>query len=209
MESIQAVLFDYGLVLSGPQDPAAWKAMIQLLGTTGTDFANAYWHHRNDYDRGTLNGEAYWQAVGADLDHGLSNKQLEILIHEDVRLWTQPNKPMIEWAARLQRAGIKTGILSNIGDAMETGIRAEAKWLDDFSHHTFSHRLKLAKPERAIYEHAAKGLGVTTGHVLFIDDRAENIDGAESAGMRAIQYISHEQFAADMRERGFADLLEI
>ena len=44
------------------------------------------------------------------------------LNESDIALWTQPNHEMISWAAALQRAGYKTGILSNIGDAMEAGF---------------------------------------------------------------------------------------
>lgn len=206
---IEAVLFDYGLVLSGPQDPTAWAAMQQSLEAPEAAFSAAYWQYRHDYDRGTLNGESYWQAVAAALGTKLTAAQLTALLNEDVRLWTRPNAPMIDWAARLQQAGIRTGILSNIGDAMEAGIRTEASWLSGFAHHTFSHRLKLAKPELAIYRHAADGLGVTPEHILFIDDREENIVGAEAAGMQAILYGTHEQFIAAMRQRGLADLLDV
>ena len=39
---------------------------------------------------------------------------------------------------------------------METGILARCEWLADFSHHTFSHRLLIAKPDPAIYKHCWK-----------------------------------------------------
>ena len=102
-----------------------------------------------------------------------------------------------------------TGILSNIGDAMEDGIRAHAGWLARFAHHTFSHRLGIAKPELAIYCHAAQGLGVATKHILFIDDREENIAAAIEAGMQAIQYVDHADFVSEMRSRDLGYLLDI
>jgi putative hydrolase of the HAD superfamily len=114
---------------------------------------------------------------------------------------------MITWAALLQRAGYKTGILSNIGDAMEAGILARFDWLQSFHHHTFSHRLGIAKPDLAIYRYAAQGLGEDPSHILFIDDREDNVQAARKAGMVAVQYSSHAEFVAAMHAAGLQNLL--
>jgi putative hydrolase of the HAD superfamily len=113
---------------------------------------------------------------------------------------------MIDWAASLQRAGFRTGLLSNIGDAMETGLCARFDWLEGFHHRTFSHRLGIAKPDPAIYSHAAQGLGVPPGEILFIDDREVNITAAQQAGMKAIVYTDHESFLKALRSAAFTGL---
>jgi putative hydrolase of the HAD superfamily len=207
MSNIQAVLFDYGLVLSAAPDPAAWERLKQVFGTDEASFHAAYWNYRHDYDRGTRNAVVYWHSVAGDLNATLALSQLEELTAADTDLWTQPNQPMIDWAAALQHAGIKTGILSNLGDAMEAGILARCPWLVNFAHHTFSHRLLIAKPEPAIYQYAADGLAEPPSRILFIDDREENIAAAIAVGMQAIQYSTHKEFLITMRERGYGDLL--
>ncbi len=204
---INAVLFDYGMVLSGPPDLTARRTMERILGVDEETFQAAYWKHRDSYDRGTLGGLTYWDSVASELHQSLDAVSLDALIDADNALWTLPNYPMIEWAASLQRAGIKTGILSNIGDAMEAGIRARFPWLDEFSHHTFSHRLGIAKPDPAIYRHAAEGLQVPADEILFVDDREENILAARAAGMVAVQYPSHEAFVQEMQRLGLGSLL--
>ena len=195
---IEAVLFDYGLVLSGPPDPAAWTEMKRIFAAEEPAFHAAYWRPRHDYDRGALSGIAYWDQVATDLNQTLSDSQRDALLNADIRLWTQPNEPMIAWAAKLQAAGIRTGILSNLGDAMETGILARFPWLADFHHKTFSHQLGTAKPDLAIYAHAAQGLNVAPERILFLDDREENIRAARGAGMQAIQYLDHAEFLREM-----------
>jgi len=207
MNKISAVLFDYGMVLSGPPDPAAREEMRRILNVDEEHFRAIYWKHRDDYDRGTLNSVAYWEHVARDLHRTLDARQLSALIGADSALWTQPNQAMIEWAAALQRAGIKIGILSNIGDAMEAGIVARFPWLSEFHHKTFSHRLGMAKPDAAIYHHAAEGLGVPPEEIMFVDDREENIVAARAAGMNAIQYSDHAAFEQSMRAEGYAGLL--
>ncbi len=204
---ISTVLFDYGMVLSGPPDATARREMEHILGVDENAFQAAYWKHRDSYDRGTLGGLTYWNSVARDLHKSLDTESLDALIDADNALWTQPNHPMIEWAASLQQAGIKTGILSNIGDAMEAGIRACFPWLEEFSHHTFSHRLGIAKPDPAIYRHAVEGLGVPADEILFVDDKEENILAARVAGMVAVQYSSHDAFVEEMRRLGLGGLL--
>jgi len=48
--------------------------------------------------------------------------------------------------------------------------------------------LGLRKPEPAIYLRALDILGGPPERILFIDDRAENVAGAASAGMKAIPF---------------------
>lgn len=205
--SIAAVLFDYGLVLTGPPHPPAWEHMKALLHAEEHAFHAAYWRTRHDYDLGVLTGEKYWHAVAGDVSQSLDANTLEALIRADNELWTQPNQPMIDWATALQSSGVRTGILSNLGDAMEAGVLARCPWLAAFGHHTFSHRLGIAKPDLAIYRHAAEGLGVSPSRVLFIDDREDNIQGARDAGMQTIRYIDHAGFEAAMHDAGFGYLL--
>jgi putative hydrolase of the HAD superfamily len=209
MLPINAVLFDYGLVLTGPPDPAARIKMQHLLDVDEPSLQIAYWQHRDAYDRGALSGVAYWHQVASDLDRMLDPASLAALIEADNALWTQPNQPMIDWAASLQRAGIKTGILSNLGDEMEAGIRARFPWLAQFTHHTFSHRLGIAKPDPEIYRLAAQGLAEPPSCILFVDDKPENIRAARDAGMITVQYSSHVAFVEESNRLGFNSLLSL
>ena len=206
-QTITTVLFDYVMVLSGPPDPAAWSRLKQVFSADEQLFHAAYWNHRLDYDRGALNAITYWQAVAEDLRKPIDSGQLRELIAADTALWSQPNQPMIDWAATLQRANIKTGILSNLGDEMERGILAHFPWLQNFDHHTFSHRLGIAKPDLAIYHHAAEGLATPPSAILFLDDREENILAARTAGMTAIQYTTHPAFIESMTTQDLTHLL--
>ena len=209
MTLIRAVLFDYGLVLSGPPDPAAWARMHTITGLTEELLHREYWANRHAYDRGDLNAPSFWNKVAAGAGIVITPTQLVELIDADTDMWYPINPPMIDWVQRLQRAGIRTGILSNMPDAMETGLRARHHWIEAFDHHTWSHALNLAKPEAAIYLHAAEGLDTPPANVLFIDDRIENIDAALSVGMQAIQYTTHTAFEQEMHARGLDYLLQV
>jgi putative hydrolase of the HAD superfamily len=147
--------------------------------------------------------------VAADSHSTFTPEQVSSLIAADVNLWSRLNLPMVEWAQHLQRAGIRTGILSNIGDAMAEGLIAKFDWISAFDHCVWSYSLKLAKPEAAIYRCAAEGLDTDPSQILFIDDKIENIEAAESIGMQAIQYhLDHPAFEQELRRRKLDSLLE-
>jgi putative hydrolase of the HAD superfamily len=203
MTKIRAVLFDYGMVLSGAPDATQRRRMEALLHADADTFNAAYWRSRDAYDRGTLSGTKYWKGVAEHLGQPLDADTLAELIDADTALWASPNEPMIDFAFALQNAGIRTGILSNLGDEMELGLCSRLPWLQDFAHRTFSHRLGIAKPDAAIYEHAAAGMGVPANQILFIDDREENITAARTAGMHAIHYTSHDAFIGAMSDVEF------
>jgi putative hydrolase of the HAD superfamily len=209
MHSIQAVLFDYGVVLSGPPDPTAWARLLAITGLPDAQFRPAYWAPRDDYDRGAHSGESYWRAVGRHAGLELTDEQICQLIDADNALWTQVNQPMVDWALRLQAAGTPTGVLSNLGDAITDGVLARQPWLAGFDHLLWSHALKLAKPDPAIYRHAADGLGFPPENILFIDDRAENVAGGIAAGMQVILYTTQPALEAEMETRGFGALLRL
>jgi len=115
---------------------------------------------------------------------------------------------MVEWAGRLQRAGVRTGILSNIGDSIAEALVERFPWLSGFDHCTWSHALLMAKPEPAIYLVTAQALKTPPANILFIDDREENVEAASAIGFQAIHYTDHPAFEREMRARGFASLLD-
>src|SRR5580704_19322762 len=209
MTQVKAVLFDYGMVLSGPPDPAAWARMRTITGLNEEQFYRGYWTHRHAYDRGDLTAESFWNQAAAPTHAILTPEQLTALIAADVDYWSTLNPPMLAWARTLQQARIPTGILSNMPGPMETGLRARYTWIDDFPHHTWSHALNLAKPEPAIYRHAIQGLHTPAENILFLDDKQENITAAEALGMQAIQYTTHNAFEQEMRRRNLDHLLQL
>lgn len=206
---IDAVLFDYGQVLSLPPDPADWARISSIAGLDENRLHASYWAFRHDYDRGALTGRAYWHAVAADAGIAFTDAQVTALLAADIDLWTRLNMPMVQWAARLQRAGVRTGILSNIGDDMAYGIIAKFPWLSGFYHCTWSHALFMAKPEPAIFLETAEALGTSPPNILFLDDREENVAAAVALGMQTIHYTTQAAFELEMRTRSFAYLLDV
>ena len=114
------------------------------------------------------------------------------------------NVPMKAIVGRLRDAGYRLGILSNTCD-MHFDWFASGRYApipEAFDVIVLSYRLKLSKPDRAIYEHAASQAGVAPEDVFYTDDIPANVEGAQAAGFDAVPFISAAQYAADLRARG-------
>ena len=204
MPAIKAILFDFGKVLTLAPNQDVWARIQQLTGLPEPLLQERYWGMRDDYDEGLLTGDVYWESIAGRL---LTRADLEKLQAADVDLWTDMNTPMLEWVGALHAAGFRTGILSNMPDAMADGICSRFDWVARFDHTIWSHALKLRKPQPEIYLRAIEGLHTPPENILFIDDKAENIAAAETAGMQTVLYSDHDAFVREMNSRGLGVLL--
>jgi putative hydrolase of the HAD superfamily len=206
---VRAVLFDFGKVLSNAEDPAAWANMLAFTGLPEQRFHDAYWAYRHDYDRHALDSSGYWHAVAAHGGTIFTDPQIARLNELDVDLWTNMNERVVALAQNLQHAGIRTGILSNIGDAIARGILLRLPWLAAFYHCTWSWELGLAKPEPAIYIKTAESLDTPPENILFFDDRPENIAAAGALGFQTIRFTDYESLIRDLRNGGYAEIMHV
>jgi putative hydrolase of the HAD superfamily len=60
----------------------------------------------------------------------------------------------------------------------------------------------LRKPHAPIYRRALDILGRPAERILFIDDRQENVAGAEAAGMKALRFDGADQLRRDLETLG-------
>jgi putative hydrolase of the HAD superfamily len=205
----RAVIFDFGRVLSMPPDADAHTALVAAAGIPDEVFEKHYWAHRHAYDAGALNGQTYWQKVAEGAGFPLTPERLAAFHHHDSLMWANLNTPMVGWAFALQKAGIKTAILSNMGDVNLAFMRKNFDWLTGFTYLTWSCELLTAKPDPAIYRHTLNNLGVAPQEAIFIDDIPANIAAARALGIDGILFTTVEQLRRDLESRGLADKLPL
>ena len=205
----RAVIFDYGMVLTGQPDAAAHEAMVRISGLSNDRFEHYYWADRHAYDEGKLNGITYWQKFATDAGLALSAAQIDELCRQDACMWTTQNPAMLAWQCNLKAAGIRTAILSNMGDSVLENIKREFLWIENFDVLVWSYQLHMAKPDPAIYQHTLKGLGTRPEETLFIDDKRVNIDAAQALGMKGFEFTTVERLRSDLAAAGFNSQLPL
>ncbi len=203
---LRAVVFDYGMVLTGPRDPEAHAALMRITGLQEERFEPLYWADRHAYDEGKLTGLEFWRKfirdAGLDLAPGAAQSVAEELNQWDARMWTTQNPAMLAWQLELKRRGILTAILSNMGDNVLDNMKREFDWLARFDVLVWSYRLRMAKPDPAIYRHVLQELGARAEETLFLDDKLKNIEAALALGFKALQFTSVAQLRDDLRAAG-------
>lgn len=109
------------------------------------------------------------------------------------------NLPHIEKAIAAIKGNYQLAALSN------TNLTHEKYWsvhykevLEPFDQIFASHHLGSVKPKLDIYQKAAAKLNVDPAQCIFLDDKKENIEGAENAGMTGVWVQTPQQMYKDL-----------
>jgi putative hydrolase of the HAD superfamily len=204
--ALRAVIFDYGMVLTGQPSSKAHDAMLRITGLPHDQFEAIYWADRHAYDEGKLTGLQFWQNIVRDAKLNLDATAVDELNLWDARMWTTQNPAMLAWQQQLKQHGIRTAILSNMGDTVLANIEREFDWLPRFDVLIWSYQHNMAKPDPAIYQLTLQRLGTRPEESLFIDDKQPNIDAARALGMVAILFSTVEKLREDLIALGDKDL---
>ena len=201
--ALRAVIFDYGMVLTGPPDAKAHAELVRITGLPADKLDALYWADRPAFDAGMLTGEAYWRGVLLKAGLTLGPSAVAELILWDARMWMGQDPQMLAWQGALKARGILTAILSNMGDTVLEAMMRELDWLGRFDVQVWSYQLHLVKPDPAIYRFTLEKLGVGPEETLFIDDREANVHAAMALGIKALVFTSVEQLRADLIAQGW------
>jgi putative hydrolase of the HAD superfamily len=200
--ALRAVIFDYGMVLTGPPDPKSHAELMRITGLPAGKLDPLYWADRHAFDEGKLTGEAYWRDILRQAGLTLAPSAIDELIRWDARMWMTLNPPMLAWQGALKARGFLTAILSNIGDTNHQAMEREFTWLARFDVRVWSYQLRMAKPDPAIYRYALGKLGTQPAETLFIDDREVNAEAALTLGMKALVFTTVDQLRVDLIAQG-------
>jgi HAD superfamily hydrolase (TIGR01509 family) len=189
VSAIEAVVFDYGGVLTGPVcdsiqewlcadgiEPESFsrtlKAWLSPSVADGTPI------HRLEI--GAISVEEYDALLAAELTtvHGRPVDPTGVL----ARLFAgmRPDPAMFTLAEDLRAAGVRVALLSNSWGNTYPRERIDAL----FDPVVISGEVGLRKPLAPIYELTIERLGVPANRVFFVDDAEPNVLGARVAGMQ-------------------------
>lgn len=108
------------------------------------------------------------------------------------------NDRLVELVRGLRKS-YKTAMLSNIGGDMMDGFFSIDERERLFDTAILSGDVKMAKPDRAIFELACKQLGVELHEAVMIDDMQTTCDTVKTYGMGSICYKDFEQFQTELK----------
>lgn len=113
--------------------------------------------------------------------------------------------PMVEAVLAAHRRGVRTCLLSNSW-GVDTYPRALLAEL--FDEVVISGEIGLRKPDREVFELAARRLGLPPRECIFVDDVAGNVEAAEGVGMRGVVHEDAVATVTTLEELLGVDLTE-
>jgi len=191
--ALRAVVFDYGMVLTGPPEPTAHAALLRITGLDAGRLDSIYWTERRAYDEGKLTGLEFWRKVTCEAGLSLSASVIEELTEWDARMWMTENPAMLAWQLAVKQRGLLTAIVSNMGDTVHERMQHELDWLSRFDVLVWSYQLRVTKPANAIYHYVLEKLGTRPEETLFVDDRPMNVEAAKALGMQGVIFTTVEK----------------
>ncbi|MGL4987317.1 MAG: HAD family hydrolase [Treponemataceae bacterium] len=193
---IKAIIFDYGNVISVPQTGSCYEIMQEKTGIPREVFSSSFFKFREAFDLGEINGEQLYSRILADQGF-IKESQDKILCQDlaniDMDSWRDCNQNVVHWIKELKNKGFKLGILSNMPYEFLDQFEKEIIPFQIADCAVFSCRVKMIKPNPAIYHHVLQGLGVQASEAIFFDDLTSNIEAAEKIGLHSILWTNFKQ----------------
>lgn len=199
---IKAVVFDYGQVISHPQDTRVIDRLAAKAGVPREQFEPPLWSLRGEYDRGTVTGREYYRKILSRLGVSMDDKSVDELLEMDHKSWRNINPGTVALMEDVKKAGYILGILSNMPHDFLAWARKNVPVFSLPQVSLFSCEAGLIKPEKAIYVKMLSLLGVDGKEVAFFDDREENIISAKALGIEAFLFSTCENARRELSSLG-------
>jgi 2-haloacid dehalogenase len=197
---VQAVVFDVGRVLYQWRLSALFDKLITDEAERDWFLANVVteqWHVQHDAGRPLA--EMVPELQTAFPDHAHLVEAYATRFNETI---PGPVPGSLELVERLDAAGMPLYAITNFGAEFWAMFRPTAPVFDRFRDIVVSGEEKLAKPDPAIFDLAARRFGHAPEAMLFIDDNAANVAAAAALGWQVHHFADAPALERDLAARG-------
>lgn len=200
---VTSIIFDVGHVLYDWDPRVLYERLIpegEALDAFLRDVCTREWHFQHDAGRPFAETSA--ELIARFPEHEALIAQWGPRFSEQI---PGPIAGMPELVAELDAAGVPLYAITNFSGEFFAPFRAqEAHLFDRFRGIVVSGDERLMKPNPAIYCLALERFGLKAGETLFVDDRADNVAGAEAVGMAGVVFTNAVALRTLLRELGIA-----
>ena len=200
--SIKAVVFDFGNVISMPQDTNAIEKLAEKIGVKREIFEPLLWSLRSEFDRGTICARTYYKNILSRFDISMNDEAIDEMIQMDLMSWKSINLETVTLMEEIKKAGLLLGILSNIPSEFLTWAKKNIPVFSLPDIGLFSCEVNLIKPEEAIYRKLLSLLGVQGSETVFFDDIEKNIEAARALGINAFLWKDPQKARLELSSLG-------
>jgi len=209
MGKVRAFIFDIGGVLFLAKSKrkrasknllSSYKELCFLLEGINLP-PEEFWEQSKDIylqsTKGDISKEKTLNSLSKILS--LSPNKVEILFTKAVKKNVIENKKLNQLILKLKKRGYKTGILS-IQWPLSKDILVPSKYYKIFDVLVISYVDKIRKPDPKSFKLILKKLKVQPEQAVFIDDKQENLDIAQSLRIKTILFKNNNQFLRELNK---------
>ena len=176
---IKAVIFDLGGVILKGNVETFLKNGEKILGVKAKQGSNCVFDKK--LNLGTCSLRASFERV---FGKKMFDDEFLPLIKAWVSNW-QMDEELLAFAKKLGKK-YEIAILSNSEQSYEEKYNEQLSKV--FSTIVYSHRVRMVKPDKEMFEYCLKKLGLAAEECIMVDDAHENIKAAKELGMHAVLY---------------------
>ncbi len=188
---IKNIIFDVGKVLVS-YDPDGYMESLGFdeetrAAVNGAMFNNKLW---DVSDQGLYSiAECLDKFIAEAPAYETQIRQAHATVGKAIELYPYA----MDWLKALKERGYKLYVLSNYSEHMMNQTKEKLKFLSLVDGAVFSYECKLMKPSGKMYEHLCQKYSLNCSECVFVDDRLENVEGAQRSGIVAVHFKDYEQ----------------
>jgi len=192
---ICAIIFDWGGVLI---DDLAYPMISHIANHLRVRHEDIEIHVRghlgSDFAKGVISESEFWKRICDAL--GVSQPRLDSLWTEAINACYSEKQDVLRLIDSLKARRYKLGVLSNTEPPCVKLFHMRG--YPQFDTAVFSCEEGMCKPDQKIYEIALKRLGVQPYEALFIDDKEENVRGAQNVGLHTLLFANPKKMEDEL-----------
>jgi putative hydrolase of the HAD superfamily len=198
MGQIKTVLFDLGNVLAFIDFHKFWSSLGFLRPEEIAPFTDGYTSWTRQFESGFVSKSEYLTGLHSVFGHRFTIEQLEKAFANIIQ---DPIDRMMDIVKRVSR-GHRTALVSNTNEIHYKVSLKKFGVLDALRTHYLSYQLRVMKPAHGFYDAIIKDQRIDPSEMLFIDDLLVNVEGAQTAGMQALQFENPAQLEVTLKTLG-------
>jgi putative hydrolase of the HAD superfamily len=197
--SIATIVFDFGNVVGFFSHRQAAEQLAAFGGSAEEILTTLFSGELEDaYESGRIRSDAFIELMCERWRLTCTQEQFA-LAYSDMFV---PNEAVCSLLPRL-KPRYPLVLLSNTTELHSRHFLAQfAEHVRWFDHLVLSHEIGRRKPQPEVYEHCRKLAGSRPDECVFIDDVADNVDGAIACGWHGIVYRPGDDLAAKLAQLG-------
>lgn len=197
---IKNIIFDVGMVLVNWDPHAAFQELgFDEKTEEAVGNATVYSDAWNESDRSVLDAE---EQLAVFVQNAPEYEKEIRLFWENVARAIYQYDYSRAWIWELKQKGYHVYILSNYGKWTYEHTAEALSFLSDVDGQVFSFEVHQIKPEPEIYRTLLDKFNLVADECVFLDDRRENIEAAETQGIHTVLFTTYQDALEKLKTYG-------